>query len=671
MILTIDDLLQNCRPLLAAWGDPVPPVNDEGRDVAEKAVLGRIYFNGVHETEVGRRNIDWSAPQHQHQEWPAQLNRFFFLLPLAAIYRKTGDERYAEAARDYLAEWMRAHPTRPDWERASYDNVLNLCIRMGNSQSPGWLGTLPVFMQSPVFNAAFVEEIVASCAAQLDHLMKHIAPHINWRIANADSLLVSGIRLAHLPGAECWRQFGLQVINDAWHRQVLPDGAHCERNPGYHGWMTRVMADYWKLARIMPELGLVMDADGVARMFDYALACTRPNGSLNAMHDCQGERTGSQPNEALRRRAAFRLAAGLPNELPPAAQYFPDAGQVFLRDGWGEDAAYLTFDATRWGGGHCHLSRNAVQLHARGRSLLVDPGYLTYEAGDPLSAHGKSTRAHNTLTLNGWNQGENDPAHTRVLSAPGYDFVASDYEGAYWSAPYTWNFREGRGEAIYASHNRMLFWMRGRAVVVIDSLMREPNRIPEPPEDIPSLEANWQLCEGGDVELGAGRAVARYGDANLLLLFPLVWPEMTLSVHAGERNPLRGWLPGKGEFLPAPQLTLFREKMEGHYAELATVLIPFTGDMPGVSAAAAKTDGQRPASLKLTWDDGTADELWWTYRGLIMLGAIGNYETDGGMLHLRRDAAGKVAGGCAVEATYLTPVDTAARRMPGLIPFPA
>lgn len=645
----------------------MPAVTDEIRRIADKALDGVIYFYGVHETPVGRRDIDWSAPQHKHQEWPAQLNWFFFLPPLAAMYRETGDERYAEAARDYLADWLHAHPTRPDWELAPYDNVLNLCIRVGNSQFAGWLGALPTLMNSQAFDAAFVDEIIASCAAQLDFLMTHIAPHINWRIANADSLLVSGICLPHLPSAVRWRQFGVRVLNDAWHRQVLPDGAHYERNPSYHAWMTRVMASYWKLARVMPGLGLVMDADGIARMFDYALACTRPNGSLNAMHDCTGERTGSHPNAIREQRADFRRTAGLPDELPPTAQHFPHAGQCFLRDGWGEDATYLTFDATTWGGGHCHLSRNAVQLHALGRSLLVDPGTLTYEASDPLSAYGKSTRAHNTLTLNGWNQGDNDPAHTRAFFAPGYDFVASDFEGAYWSGPYTWNFRQGRGQALYASHNRMLFWIHGRAVVVIDSLVREPSVLPEPPEAVPSLEANWQLCEGGVVELGADRAIARYGDANLLMLFPLVEPAMTLSVHAGEQDPPRGWLPGTGSFVPAPQITLYREKMEARYAELVTVLIPFAGEAPVVSAAARKTDGQRPASLTLRWGDGSVDELWWTYRGIIMLGQTGEYETDGGLLHLQRDAAGTVTRACAVEATYLVPIHTQPRRTPGMI----
>ena len=99
------------------------------------------------------------------------------------------------------------------------------------------------------------------------------------------------------------------------------------------------------------------------------------------------------------------------------------------------------------------------------------------------------------------------------------------------------------------------------------------------------------------------------------------------------------------------------------------MLIPFTGETPTVTTVAQKTDGQRPASLTLTWADGTVDELTWTYRGIIMLGAVGEYETDGGMLYLRKDAAGNITAGCAVEATYLTPITNRIKALPAMIKF--
>lgn len=660
------------EPLQRAWGDGLSTPTDKMRHVAEGALQGIVYFYNDKPTSVGRSNIDWSGAHHHHQEWPAQLNRFYWLGPLAALYRENGDEKYAAAARDYIADWMRAHPTRPDWDKAPRDSTLNLCIRLGNSQWPGWMGCLPVFAASAAFDADFVEQVIASCQTQLNYLADNISGGSNWRIANADALVVGGVSLSFLPQAPRWRAFGVRVINDAWQRQVLPDGTHRERNPGYHRWMTRVMFAYWKLQQEIPELGLTIEAKKLARMFDYSLAVARPNGSLNAMHDCQGERSGSHQDEMRDLHAEFLHLSELPEEESPTSRFFPDAGQAFLRDSWEEDATYLTFDATQWGGSHCHLSRNAIQLHANGRSLLVDPGTFTYERSDPFCTYGNSTRAHNTLNLNGWNQDIVNPQDTRAHRAPGYDFVSSEYRGAYWSKPFGWRFDEGRGEAVYATHNRMLLWLHGRAVIVIDSFNREAKNLPEDPSDAPSLEANWQLCEGGEAVIeDESRVVARYGDAGLLMLFPLRQPDLKLSLHEGEEEPLCGWLPtSHTQFVPAPQVSLGCAKMNGLHAKIATVLLPFAGDdAPSVTATAHQFQGSEPTHLCLSWADGSTDELWWTDRLDTMLGEIEDIETDGGLLHLHKSGNGRVLSGCAIEATYLAPRVKQAAALPRIITF--
>lgn len=643
-----DVIRRNCRQLDLALpkGGPLAELRADPV-VADQAVTGLIAFHhlGLHPTEVGRADIDWSGPQHAHQEWPAQLNRFLQLPPLASAWQQTGQPEYAEAARDYVVDWIRAHPSREGWAIAPYDNTLNVCIRMLQ-----WFTALPPLLNSPAFDDAVLDSMLGSARVQLDFLCEHLSSQTNWRIAQADSLLTNGLKLDGLAGAERWKGVGLAALNDAFHRQILADGAHEERNPGYHVWMTGVFEKYWRLARAMPDIGLAMTPEPVARMHDYSLGSTRPNGALNALHDCQGRRTGTEPNKAREARAAFRCEAGLAAELPSTSQFFREAGQAFLRDGWGGDATYITFDATRWGGAHCHLSRGTVQLHAGRRSLLVDPGYLTYEASDPYCAHGRSTRAHNTVNLNGWNQSEADPV-SRFESVPGYDLAVCRYDGGYWSGEYTWSFRNGHGEGIFARHDRTMLWVRGRFVAVLDQVYHDEG------DRRPFLESNWQFCEGEvEADPDGGWVRTCHDDSNVLVLFPLRPEVARLRVHAGETDPLRGWLPGEGEYVPAPQACLTVDAVPAGWTDLAAVLVPFIGSRsPEVVTEASHSGGAN--RLTLRWDDGTEDRLFWTGCLARAVGVQDGFETDASLVHLTVGPDERIVRGLAVDATFLRPYD--------------
>ena len=657
MLISREQIRRNHARLQKAIGEKDPELSAGMREVADRAVEGVIGFHHLarHWTKVGRSGIDWSAPQHKHQEWPAQLNRFFQLPSLATAYACTRDEKYAQAAHDYVAGWIAAHPSREGWTIARYDNTLNLSIRVDQ-----WLVSLPRLMESPSFDDSLVDEMVRSICAQHAFLMEHLTGWGNWRIAQADSLLSAGIRLDGLPDAERWRTAGVRLLNDAFHRQVLPDGAHIERNPGYHTWMAHVFASYWHLGKAMPELGLTMQADAIARMYDYGVAVRLPNGSYNNMHDSLGARTGRGENDAIPARKAFRKEAGLPEVPPPTSQFFPHAGQALMRDGWGEDATYVTFDATTWGGGHCHLSRNAVQLHAFGRTLVLDPGYFTYETSDPFMRHGRSTRAHNTLSLNGWNQSEADPEN-RFACAPGYDLVEATYDGSYWPSVQMWGRTSESAPGIYAEHYRAVLWVHGRCVVVIDGLA-----CPSAGQDKPSLENNWQLCEGPVETDPSGEWAATHNDdANVLLLFPLKLPGMKLSVHEGEANPLRGWLPGEGKYVPAPQVSLALAQHTARYSDLATVLIPFKGPKrPKVSAQARGLYPGGVGTLSLRWEDGSTDDVYWTGGLAMMVGRQEGFETDAGLVHLQRDARGRLVRGFVGHGTFIEPWAPTVREKP-------
>lgn len=654
-------IIENDRVLSAAIGITWSQARESGRECADQAVAGYVAFNGTTWTPVGRRGIDWSGKHHHHNQWPAQLNRFPQLHALASAFAESGETRYAEAAFDYLDDWMRAHPVHEGWAVAAHDNTLNLPIRLKI-----WTECLPRFLVSQAFSDAFLCRLFDSIATQLNWLLKNLKGRGNWYIVQADALLTVGLRLDFLPDAATWRARGVKVLNETYRRQILPDGAHIECNPSYHGWMRRLYEDCWRLGRARPDLGLAITAEAVVRMWEYMLAATRPNGQQCAIHDGIGRHTGARSADWTKDRSRFLREAGLPDAMPTTRAFFPHAKQAFLRDGWGEDATYLTFDASPFESAHWHAGRNSIQLHAHGRSLIVDPGTFTYEGSDPFQAYGVSTRAHSTLAFNGWDQTWSTQ-NIEYRAAPGYDLVHSLYDGGYWKGAHRGGyFLPGHEEGFHAEHHRTLFWIHGRAIVVMDHVYQTPAK-----GKASVLESVWQLSPGEVVvEAEQRRAFTRHADGNVLMLFPLLPEGGHLVTHEGETDPLRGWVPGDvaaRKHHPAPQVVARVGAFGLWNADLVTVLVPFPGTrMPAVVAEASATEGSGSqanhiGSLTLRWGDGSTDEVVWYRRLARAIFQHPTLDTDACLVHVQKDAGGQRVRGLAVDATYCEPHTTGTR----------
>jgi len=657
---------------------PLPDHLDEGTRETADAVLDGIViiqYLGEHRLPLGRHNIDWMNPTFH-----SYARHFVYGTPfigqLATAYSVLGDERYAEAARDYLAEYISAWPTDTIGRNKDVDSTLTL-----SGRNVGWVQHLHQLTPSPAFDAEFVNRVVAFSAAQFQYLRDHMTSAINWRIFCARGLLTGSLYLAFLDQAADWQRYAVRVLNDAWFRQFLPDGVHCERIPTYHAGMAGIFRNLYRLGCLLPELGLIMSVDRLVPMYDFVLACAKPNGYLCGIHDSQSAFTGhvrdgvythtsvhkSQDHNKLWEE--FRREFDLPLERPATSQVFPHAGLAFLRTDWGEDAAWMSFDATNWGSGHCHLSRNAVQLHAFRQSMVIDPGWLDYEA-NAWGLYGRTTRAHSTCNLHGLNQSSTDPCRFAAYSALGYDAVFSVYEGGYWDTDLAWNFTHAT-DGIWAQHARMLFWVQDRFAFVADSMFRLPHQPGDPEADRPSFECVWQLAPGAEITLQPerDRAIAQWADAGLLLLTPIRPEGSQYEIHEGEAEPLRGWVPGEGAHHPSPQLVLNTSRMERQHDYYVSILTPFRGQQAPAVTVEAKSPMGQTGYIRLHWADGTEDAVYWGCNFGMMLGTQPGFETDSSLVHLRKDAAGQVVSGCCVNGTYLEPFSPTIRQQPETFTF--
>jgi len=644
-----EQLIAGERKLTGAWSDPLPPLTDAVRADADRA----------RELDIPTLRAG-DLPGDGLPEW-ARAGSAHWLGRLASAYRETHDEIYARAAKAVYHFWIHREPLVDGrWVPSPDYDILRIPHWLGDTECVGWFGALPTFLDCDGFDERFLENLLQTAAAQLDYLAVTLHDGRNIRMTQADSLLTQGLRLSFLPGAERWRQLGLDALNDAFNRQICADGSHVEATGWYHFIAMNMAYRFWRLSQALPELGLQISREQVAAMFGYTCASVEPSGRLTTIGDCTRSRigTGGDLRSVLDRRSSALTEMGLPDEPSPLSQFFPDAGQAFLRDGWGPNATYVTFDGTRRNGYHWHPARNSVQLHAFGQPILVDPGRLAHAGGSCFRQYAISTRAHSTINLNGWNQTWT-PARFRTTTVSGFDIVDCLYDGGYW--PSDDEFAPEPG--IFGQHHRTLLWIRDRAIVVLDHLHHRQCE-----GDKPDIECNWQFAPGTvEIDTQNCRARSQHGEARCLTLFPVAPAGTVLSAHEGERDPLAGWISDDADrAAPAPLLRLRAAQYEPWHAHFATVILPFLGENPpDVTVERAIDPGHGHAGhFSLRWGDGRLDEVWWTRDLEYALEEKSDFASDAALVYRTFTSNGTLERALVVDGTYLRPYTKESRLKP-------
>jgi hypothetical protein len=240
------------------------------------------------------------------------------------------------------------------------------------------------------------------------------------------------------------------------------------------------------------------------------------------------------------------------------------------------DAEMVTFDATRWGGGHCHLSRNAITLFSGGRMLLYDPGIFSYQMSDPLAAYGKSTPAHNTLNIDLMNQSDANPDLHDVALLKGADIVSSTYGGGFYPGTYTWGWYNGHHPGLFASHTRTLLWLHNRCAIIWDHCMFDRNG--------QMYGIHWQFPAGpSGCDPTTRRAWSATPDARNILVQELGGhDDFHTFISEGDKETPGGWLPTDhmGGHQPAPQARFYGHANNTTATTAITLLLPFDGSTP-------------------------------------------------------------------------------------------
>lgn len=402
------------------FGDPIDWQLDPVADRRAPSVhWSRLDF--LNADAVGDHKLIW------------ELNRHQYLVILGKAYWYTGDERYAAAFADHLTAWMDANPPK---QGINWASSLEIAFR-----SIAWIWALHFFRESRHLTPAVFLRSLQFLYLHGRHIERYLSTYFSPNThltGEALGLFYLGTVFPEFRSARRWQAMGLRILTEQLDVQLRGDGVYFEQATYYH----RYTADFYLHLLILGRAnGMELDArieDKLKLLLDHLMYLTRPDGTTPLIGDDDGGRLlpldGRAPNDfraalatgaALFARPDCRFVAGGAaeetlwllgregvrrfGELEPAApaetsRAFRESGYFVMRDGWSADANYLVVDCGPHGVlncGHAHADALALDLAARGRTFLVDPGTYTYTGDPELRDRFRSSLAHNTVAVDG------------------------------------------------------------------------------------------------------------------------------------------------------------------------------------------------------------------------------------------------------------------------------
>jgi hypothetical protein len=402
-------------------------------------------------------------------------SRHHQLVVLGRAFRASGDPRFATALVEQLASWLDQNPYGRGMH---WRSPLELGIRLIN-----WVWALDLILESGLLTrelGARARRAVHLHLWDITRKYSRGSSANNHRIGEAAGVYVATAYFPGLDPSGAWRRESRQILIDEIAAQTHPDGANREQAVGYHLFVLQFFLvaglvgrrigeefppEYWCLVERMlgfagalaeggqalPMLGdaddgYVLDLGGVRGDVRGLLSV---GGALFGRGDLKaGGAEETEPVRWLLGRAGLAglEATALPPDRPLQSRAFPDAGLYLLQCGSGRtrDQISVTFDCGSLGFGalaaHGHADALSITLRAFGVDVLVDPGTYDYFTFPPWREYFRSTRAHNTVVVDGVDQSTRlgpflwgERAQSRCLSwepaAQGGGTVSGEHDG--------------------------------------------------------------------------------------------------------------------------------------------------------------------------------------------------------------------------------------------------
>lgn len=444
-----------------------------------------------------------------------ELNRHHHLVTLAQAFVISGDARYRTEIVLQLSYWLEANPPKYG---INWSSSLELAFRL-----IAWLWIWFLCGKEKAFGG-LTDQFIAALVTHADHIENNLSVYFSPNThltGEALGLYYIGVLMPELKGAPRWRAIGEHWLTHCMESHVLADGGYMERTLWYHRYTTDIYLHFYLLNRVnfesrskslektLQQLGVFLmysmqpsrkiphlgDDDGGRLLALDGLPGDDPRGTLDTLalvfnHMRFTSFSDRFPEEALwlvgpRAIASFQQNIG--QEPKEASKIFTDTGYAFLRSGWNEDDVCVTFDCGPHGWlncGHAHADMLSMQLYARKRAIISDPGTYSYQ--EPWRDWFRSSEGHAVIRIDGKHPGiPAAPFHWSKIPVLGthkhrldklIDYVAGTMDAGSWQ------------------HSREVFFLKPALIVLLDTIEAEGNH--EIEARFPLADTEWEIIDG-------------------------------------------------------------------------------------------------------------------------------------------------------------------------------
>ncbi len=336
----------------------------------------------------------------------------------------------------------------------------------------------------------------------------------NHTIAECVGLVYAGTLFPEFKEAALWRERGLEILDKEARRQILADGGSIEQAFWYLLFVVDLLGLTERLLRHVGQSVPEGVAEAVERGRRFLTAFSRAPEDLPQIGDRDG---GYALSPYLRLAFAETDGHGPNSRTPNTVSTFEQSGYTLINSMCEEEPVEIIFDHGSLGMfpscGHGHADALSLVLKVGGQAVLVDPGTYTYTGDMRWRRYFRSTRAHNTVVVEGADQARQESAFmwSRPYSARYLQLSVNDPSVVAFAAEH-----DGY-QSIGVIHRRAVLWDADRGTcIVLDRLLGS---------DVRRLELNWHLglpvredTDGAIVSASDGRIrIALSGGRTALL----------------------------------------------------------------------------------------------------------------------------------------------------------